>query len=82
VAGHAQDEHEHLGHRAVERLGDLVIELDLRERLGEPGILLDRHAVGAGGLDDLLADLPAALGDDTRRTRLLVNAGRPRAGSL
>src|SRR5262249_28535686 len=72
AAGHAQQEGEHLGDRLVELDRDLVAELDLRQRDGEACILLDRHAVRPGGLDDLLADRPGSLGDDARRARLLV----------
>src|SRR5580700_9821652 len=67
-----QDEHQNLGNGAVERLGDFRIEFDLRQRLGEAGILLDRDAVGARRLDDPLPDIAASLRGDTRRSRLVV----------
>src|SRR5690242_20681569 len=69
---HAHDEDQHLGDRLVELDRNLVADLDLRERAGERGILLDGHAVFARGVDDLLSDLALALGDDARRAGLLV----------
>src|ERR1700736_3436608 len=68
----AQDEREHLGNGAVERLGDRVLQFDVGERLGERGILFQRDAVGAGRFDDAAADLAAPLGDHSRRARLLI----------
>ncbi len=61
-----QDEDQHLGDGAIEPLGNILAEFDLRQRLGERGILLDRHAMLARETQDRLADLAAALGDDAR----------------
>ena len=69
-----QDEHQHLGDRAIERLRDIVAELDLRQRLGERRVLLDRHAMLARERQDRLAAVAAALGDHARHRhgRLVV----------
>src|SRR4051795_1972616 len=47
----AQDEDQDLGDGTVERLGNILAQLDLRQRLGERRILLDRHAVLARKLE-------------------------------
>src|SRR6267142_3853019 len=72
AAGDADQEGQDLGDRLVELERDLVADLDLGERGRERGILLDRHAVRPGGLDDLLADRAGALGDHPRPSRLLI----------
>jgi hypothetical protein len=63
-AGDPQDEDQDLGHRAIEGLGDLVLELDLGQRFGKPRILLDRNCVCPRSIDDFLANRPAPLGDE------------------
>src|SRR5215471_3869139 len=72
AARHLQDEHEHLGDRLVELDRDFVSDLDLRQRGRKTRVLFDGHAVGARGLDDLVADGTAAFGDDHWRSRLLI----------
>src|SRR5262245_29014393 len=70
--GYLHDENQHLGDGAVERLGDLLVEFDLRQRLGERRVLFDWHAVLSGGLDDFPADLAAPFRGDARDARALV----------
>src|SRR5262245_34058216 len=47
---------------------NLAAELDLRQRRGERGILLQRDSVLASRLDDLVRELSAAFGDHARGT--------------
>src|SRR5207244_2605436 len=61
-----------------ELLGDLGLQLEARERVGEGRVVADRHAGGPGLLDDAAGDLPAARGDDLRRAGAVV-AQRGRA---
>src|SRR4029077_7581375 len=44
-AAGSQDEDQHLGDGAIEAFRNILTELDLRQRLGERRVLLDRHAV-------------------------------------
>ena len=54
LAGQAQDEDQHLGHRLVELDRDFVADLDFRQRPRQRRVLFDRHAMRARGLDDLV----------------------------
>src|SRR5689334_24107896 len=74
-AGELEHKNQNLGDSLVELGGNLVADLDLRQRAGEDLVLLDRDVVGFCDLDDLLADRAAALGDDLRRARAVVMQG-------
>ncbi len=67
-----QHEGQHFGDGFIELDRDFVVEFDLRQRAGQNLVFLDRHAMLARHLDDLVADRAAALGDDARRALAVV----------
>src|SRR5947208_3196458 len=77
LPGSPQDEDQYLGDGAIKRLGNILTQFDLRQRLGERRVLLDRHAMLARERQDRLAHVAAALGDDARHRdgRLVILQG-------
>src|SRR4029077_13549721 len=71
MPGCAQDEPQNLGHYAIELLGNLLVQLERRERLGKLGILFQRNAMLPRDVDDLLAE-PATPGRHHARRRVLA----------
>src|SRR5882672_2654413 len=67
-----QHENQHLRHRLVKFLRNFVADFDVRERSGQHFVLFDRDVMGLGDRDDLRANGTLALGDDPRRTGLVV----------
>src|SRR5690606_11054560 len=62
-----EDEVQDLGHGLVELLGDLLVDVELVERLREGDVAQDGHARRARDVLDLVGVLAHALGDDDGR---------------